>query len=377
MTTTVIRPAARVVQADLCLYATSLRVGDLLIPGFYDIERLDPDSPADGGYQRVLNKARAKKLADYLVSGYSESGAFLPTSIFLATERELEFDSATNLLTINIEQVGPFGVVDGQHRVEGLRMAAEKLPELADFEVPVNIATGLSKIAQMCHFLIVNTTQKSVDKSVEQRIYSRLTNAVSIEDVPHLPKWIRRIVESGDDEAALRIADYLNTLEGSPWCGKIEMANEENKKASINQKTFVKALKKYVLVASNPVGTLPSEKQQRIIANYWSALSKLLDVDRPTVLYKHNGVELFSRFSIPFFTKLANSDDFRVDTMKSILKSTFENLEGNYAGVGHPEWWISGSGEASAMNSAALNRIFPELSKALHRASIDGAEIRL
>lgn len=90
-----------------------------------------------------------------------------------------------------------------------------------------------------------------------------------------------------------------------------------------------------------------------------------------------NGVELFSRFSIPFFTKLANSDDFRVDTMKSILKSIFENLEGNYAGVGHPEWWISGSGEASAMNSAALNRIFPELSKALHRASIDGAEIRL
>ena len=41
-------------------------------------------------------------------------------------------------------------------------MAAEKDSRVFNFEIPVNIAVGLPKIAQMCHFLIVDTTQKSV-----------------------------------------------------------------------------------------------------------------------------------------------------------------------------------------------------------------------
>ena len=60
-------------------------------------------------------------------------------------------------------------------------MAAERDPRVLDFEVPVNIAVNLPWIAQMCHFLIVNTTQKSVDKSVEQRIVARLTEALAEE----------------------------------------------------------------------------------------------------------------------------------------------------------------------------------------------------
>ena len=52
-------------------------------------------------------------------------------------------------------------------------MAAQKDPRVLTFEVPVNSAGDLSYIAQMCHFLIVNTTQKSVDKAVEQKIMAR------------------------------------------------------------------------------------------------------------------------------------------------------------------------------------------------------------
>ena len=56
-----------------------------------------------------------------------------------------------------------------------------------DFEVPVNIAINLPSIAQMAYFLIVNTIQKSVDKSVEQRIIARLSDALDVEDLPSLP----------------------------------------------------------------------------------------------------------------------------------------------------------------------------------------------
>lgn len=368
MTSLIQRPAALVRQGNLRLYTTSLRVSDLLIDNFYDIERLDPENPGDKGYQRVLNKARARKLADYLLDGQDNDDAFLPTSIFLATDQQVEFDSETNTLTFDVAQVGPFSVVDGQHRIEGLKLAAEKRPEILGFEVPVNIADNLSKVAQMCHFLIVNTTQKSVDRAVEQRIYARLTEAVTFEDVPSLPKWIRRIVESGDDEQALRIADYLNETADSPWLGKIEMANQITKNASINQRSFVKAVKSYVLTAGNPISIRPIDQQQKILFNYWKALSNLLDAGKPSVLYKYNGVELFLRFSTPLFNKLQNINDFKISTMEDILTQTFENVDGEYAGVGHPDWWLSGSGAAGGLNSGAIGKVQQELTKALHKA---------
>jgi len=368
MAKTITRPAALVKQGSLKLYTTSLRVKDLLMDNFYDIERLDPKNPDDRGYQRLLNKARAKKLAEYLLDGQEYQDAFLPTSIFLATDKEISFDPTTNTLTFDVEEVGPFSVVDGQHRIEGLKMASEKKGEMLDFEVPVNIAVSLPKIAQMCHFLIVNTTQKSVDKAVEQRIYARLTEAVSFEDVPSLPKWIRRIVESEDDKIALKIVDYLNENQDSPWLGKVQMANQDSKTATTNQGTFVKAIKKYVLTANNPISVRPIEQQQKIFLNYWRAIANLLDVERPTVLYKFNGIELFSRFSTPLFTKLQNMNDFKVATIEGVLQETFDNLDGDNAGVGHPDWWLSGTGAASSLNATAINKIFQELTKALHKA---------
>ncbi len=63
------RPAALVKQGDLILYATSLKVSDLLIDKFYSVETLDPDNLNDRGYQRLLNTGHAKKLADYIVAG--------------------------------------------------------------------------------------------------------------------------------------------------------------------------------------------------------------------------------------------------------------------------------------------------------------------
>lgn len=52
--------AARIRQGDLTLYATSLRVKDLLTKDFFSVETLDPEDNDDSGFQRLLNKARAK-----------------------------------------------------------------------------------------------------------------------------------------------------------------------------------------------------------------------------------------------------------------------------------------------------------------------------
>src|SRR5436305_860099 len=124
MSKTITRPAARVNQGNLRLYTTSLTVRDLMTENFYDIERLDPENPHDRGYQRLLNRARAKKLADYLTDGQENHDAFLPTSIFLATDKDVAFDSTNNTISFDVHDICPFAVVDGQHRIEGLKLAA-------------------------------------------------------------------------------------------------------------------------------------------------------------------------------------------------------------------------------------------------------------
>jgi DGQHR domain-containing protein len=162
--------ASPVRQGNLKLFTTSLRVRDLVSDGFYSVETLDPTNPGDKGYQRLLNEARARRLADYVLNGLDAQDSFLPTSVFLATAAPLDFDEETSTLTIDPAITGSFSVVDGQHRLEGLRLAAQRDDRTLDFELPVNIAVELPHLHQMCHFLIVNSTQKSVDKSVEQRI---------------------------------------------------------------------------------------------------------------------------------------------------------------------------------------------------------------
>jgi len=368
MSRKILRPASLVKQGGLILYATSLKVSDLLIPNFYSVETLDPDDQSDKGYQRLLNKARAKKLADYIVAGQETKDAFLPTSIFMATDKNIAFNPANNTIEIDIDAIGPFSVVDGQHRVEGLKMAAEKDARVLDFEVPVNIAINLSKIAQMCHFLIVNTTQKSVEKGVEQRIYARLTKALEVEDIPNLPKWISNSIQKGEDEKALQYVDFLNNDKESPWYNRIEMANDENKDATVNQKSFVKSIKKYVLVANNPLIIYPAEKQHKIFLNYWKAITNIIGTEEPTVLFKYNGVELFCKFCVQFFNKMINKGNFKVSTMEPLLNQAFENMDGDYAGVGHTEFWVKG-GRASFLNSGALNVINTEMVKALYKSN--------
>ncbi len=368
-------PAAKVQQGDLTLFSTAIKVKILTDGDFYSVETLDPSNAGDAGYQRLLNQARARKLADYIVKGQENQDAFLPTSVFLATDKPLEFDPNTNTIKIDTSAIGPFSVVDGQHRLEGLKLAAKKDDRVLEFAVPVNIAASLPKIHQMCHFLIVNTTQRSVDKSVEQRIVARLTSALDVEDIPSLPKWILNVVERGEVEKAVKLVDFLNEEPTSPWNGKIKMANEAGA-TRINQRSFVGAIVKYVLTANNPLGVLNDlDKEKRIFLNYWKAIAETIDDGNASVLFRYNGVDLFCRFSIPFFMRLQNGGKFTVDAMKELLILCFENMEGEFAGVGHAQWWVRG-GKGGGLNSAAIGHVVQEMAKALNKPSMT-AEIEL
>jgi hypothetical protein len=124
---------------------------------------------------------------------------------------------------------------------------------------------------------------------------------------------------------------------------------------------------KYVLTANNPLSAVRDfEKEKRIFLKYWKAIAQLLDDGEDSVLYKYNGVDLFCKFSSHFFMKLQDKGSFTVTTMTEGLRQCLENVEGDYAGVAHSEWWKPG-GTASFLNAGAINQVSRALSLALNR----------
>ena len=136
------KPAVLIQQGKKKLFTTAFTVNEFMIPNFYTIDKLDTQE--EKGFQRILQEERAKRLAKYMVESWKQNGeAFLPSSIFMATDKTIEFDEASNEIYFDTD-ICPFSVVDGQHRIEGLKRAALTNKELENFSVPVNIAVNLT-----------------------------------------------------------------------------------------------------------------------------------------------------------------------------------------------------------------------------------------
>lgn len=362
-------PAVRIRQGNMTLYAASIAVRDLVTRGFFSIERLDPAGADNQGYQRVLHQARAKRLADFIINGQEAEDVLIPTSVFLATDGDVEYDDSARSIVLELPLALPFSVVDGQHRLHGFKMAVEATEgevreKILNFEVPVNIAVNLSKIHQMSHFLLVNTTQKVVDKAVEQRIIARLTDMQKTEGMLRLPKWIEKRVRTGDDRRAVSLIEYLSDTEDSPWRGKIELANK-TVRGALKEKSFNSALVKFVVNSQSPLASEDVAEAQKIFLNYWRALANILDDGAESVLYKFNGVHLFCQFSTPFLMKVDSQyGKFTVSVMQDMLRACFDNLEGEYEVVGMPSYWHSGGG-AGSWNNAKIREIYFEMTNAL------------
>lgn len=374
------RAAAKIKQGNLTIYSTSLFVSDLLENNFFQIDRLDASSGSEQGYQRVLDERRKKKFADYLVNAWKEGDAFLPTSVFLATDKNIEYNTENNTISFDTNEIGAFNVVDGQHRISGLIEAVEKVPELKEFQIPVNIAINLDEISQMCHFLIVNSTQKAVDKAIVQQIHARLTNMIEFENTPTLPKWIQRQVLKGEDRDALVITEYLNNENTSPWKDKILMANSLNRNFTIKQNSFVTSIKKYILSANNPImRTDDTLKRNKILRNYWQAISNILNKNSildNSALFKTIGLDLFNQVSPAVFSQLFLNKDFKVETIEDLFKKAFSKLDADFIKMSFPGFWMKGK-DASGLNQAAVRKYATELNKAISISKDELIDIEL
>ena len=372
------RPAVKIEQGNLTLYLTYITPRDLLSKNFYTVDKLEPKSDGGGkGFQRILNDTRANRLARHLREAFPEGYANLPTTIFLATDKQLDFNIKNNTLSFDSETIGPFSVVDGQHRIEGLIRASHSNHELLDFQLPATIGTALDDTHQMYHFYIVNTTQQPVEKGLQQQITSRFTGMNGVDDLPYLPFWFQRQVEIGADNLALRLANFLNENEASPFHDRIQMANDAvGGRDRIKQASLVTMFKEHIFSASNPIFIKEpdSQKLNQIILNYFQAVDNLLvepEKRTTTIVYKSNGLFFFLMISKWVFTSLyASTRNFTVDSIEQTLKRAFNEMQSEAPEIAEPDWWLPGGNTSSAseMNRASARRYADAFQRALSQA---------
>ena len=381
MSDIITRPAAMVRQGKKTLFATSFPVSDFKREGFFRIDRLDPDrmGPRAEGFQRILQEERAKRLANYVVEAWNHGQqAFMPTSVFLATEKRVDFDESRNEISFRTGDVCPFDVVDGQHRIEGLLRAADRVPELLSFPVVANIAADIKTVEQMLHFYVVNTTQRAVDPAVGAHIRARFHEMLRTHTLPYIPSWIRRQIETGADRDVILILDFLNTDEESPWRGQIQMANtERSQKTTITQHAFTAPLKGSVLTASHPLQHIADISQRnRIFANYWRAVERLFTTPETrdnTTVFKSSGATFFCYLSAAIIGCAHLRRSYRVDDFARIFEATRSHLPQESETLFQmisPEWWKVG-GEASSVNPSGMRKRAVEFSRVVTTASAE------
>jgi DGQHR domain-containing protein len=229
-------PCIKIEQPIGVFFVGSIKSCDLCEITYSDVRQIDRESGFDTylGIQRPLNARRVREIAQYVGS----ADACFPTAVILAVPAEcthFDEDEKTMKLSedpargITFQKIAK--IIDGQHRIEGLRGFEEDT-----FEVNVSIFVDMDIADQGYLFSTVNLAQTKVNRSLVFDLYE-LAKSRSPQKICH------------------EIAVALDNNESSPFYERIKrlgVATEGRFNEKITQATFVQALLKYI--SKDPMG---------------------------------------------------------------------------------------------------------------------------
>lgn len=209
----------------------------------------------EGAVQRVLNQGRINSIKTFTLQGGDYPNAVVLN--WVSQNNRLSSSDGTLEFTIGD---GLAQIIDGQHRIAGIRAAIEENKSLGRLELPVVIYRNLSTQECADIFLSINTEQKPVPRSLVFDLYGVASESVV-------------------DHAAVRardIAMFLNDS-GSPYEGEIKMPGAAKRQGGIPLSSAVTGIKP--LVEENGVfeqiAIRELEIQKQIILNWFVTLQNI------------------------------------------------------------------------------------------------------
>jgi len=291
----------RVEQGENHFFVGAMKASDLL-------DRTQVDHFVSGhpdGYQRNLSEARARSFGRFM-----DSGGISPASILL-NMRDADINEETEGF-INIPDDIPIWVVDGQHRMGGIRFAVERDPSLNNLEFPIIIMNQKSSYEEAKQFVIINKTQKGVRTDLAERFLMRAVQEEGREKLFEMRETgaLRTILKDVEwVTKAIEIADILNGDKKHPWYGKIQLPNSPKIGTTVSQKAFTDSLEpvlKDTFFLGRQVQQIASA-----LGNYWDAIDELCSdaIVNPKehVIQKTTGVSVLNKI-FPRVTEICRDD---------------------------------------------------------------------
>lgn len=348
--------AVRIKQNGSFLFITSLPVKTLRQG---EIARWDPainesQYQIDGlikiqGYQREPIRTHYTKVGKYVAEN---KDALLPTAVLVNCREKLSFtedEPGIGFGTLEINENTKFFIVDGQHRVYGLKYAVDELgvEEIDDFLLPVVIMDQVGKLEEIRHFHLVNSTQKKVRTDLAER----LLKLMAMKD----PRVMKALTEQ-DKDWKLRAVQIIDTLTGDPnsvWFKRIKRPNEVSRPEAVaSAGSFLTSLRP-VLISEFAM----NEDDKVVVGwinSFWHALQDLMpdtfSDPKKFVIQKTPGMYTLHMVLPYILYGCSKANDFSKAKMIEILKKDQEHF-------GESIFWASGGDGAAHYNSVGAFRM--------------------
>ena len=286
---------------DIDSFIFSMKVKDIL-PIYYVAVR-GRDS-VEGAVQRVLNNRRIGSIKKFILEGNMFFNSFILNWV------DQNYPVIVSDGVLQIPQVSASAqVIDGQHRLEGLKQAVEENHEIGEQSVVVVLVQNLTTAEAAKIFLNINTEQKPVPSSLVYDLFGEVRSKDYY------------IVRAKD------IATKLHNDPDSPYYQCIKLPGSAQGVGKVDLSTFVNALKQYTTDDGvfSEYNLNDYERQYKTICNFFSAIKYYYEKDgiwlkAANPFMGNSGcfaaIDFLCKELIP---KCAEKKSFQIDTIKSLL----------------------------------------------------------
>ncbi len=215
---TVTCPVLMGTQNGIRVFAGFMDAADLVsvttVDHFDSSQRIDDPKQ---GYQRPPERSRITKIGSHLINAIvhhqGQGGGLFPTAVVLAARSPLRFHGGKITITDMLQ------VIDGQHRIEGLRYAIQEksTADLENFPIAFVIIEVADRIVEMNQFTTINGTAKSVRTDLVNAILTATAAKQGDSAVAEKDRW--RVVVT-------KVVERLDKDPTSPWHDLILMPDE-------------------------------------------------------------------------------------------------------------------------------------------------------
>ena len=235
----------------------------------YAIDRWTTENP--GGYQRVPEERRFSERRGSIVRYLMKEMGCFPSSILLNVRGELSFEEDEDFgwcslgeLDIGDERLW---LIDGQHRVEGLKRAIERNADFEQYPVVVSILQLPERFDELMLFYIVNRRQRGVPTELAYRHLQRMLWERGTDWLYDLEGKIG--VQRG---LAAEVVDYLSEEPASPWHGRIQrVAEPRHEEHILRDKTMIRSVVE--ILKEKVFEGMKVKELADLLIDYWNAVS--------------------------------------------------------------------------------------------------------